>query len=221
MSRGRKDIVTEEQMVGMSTDGLYIFTFALNQPYGGHCQPIYAADANDARRTMNELYGEHWAFQYTGTTWFEYLEDPNRWWDMEIMLRPVYTREWRSAEASQLRDSGRCICIDIRRETMLKFELEVFDGSKTETYHVVRSVEDQCIEEDILEQSPYEFINPSIGYGYKVSVTKLESGELYMHRSTVEPYQWMFDSIINYGRIITPRAQELERLNKPAKKPIG
>lgn len=73
--------------------GKWIFTFGANQPLAGYCQPIYASNFKIARDKMFEVHGEVWAFQYSEEEWKEQIRNPERFWNMEKELNPIYVEE--------------------------------------------------------------------------------------------------------------------------------
>lgn len=51
------------------------FTFGMNCPLEGYCQPIKAKSYRSAREKMFELHGNKWAFQYSEKEWLQAKED--------------------------------------------------------------------------------------------------------------------------------------------------
>lgn len=64
---------------------VYFFTFGMGQTYEGHCQPIIAEDAEEARIRMSGMYGRKWAFQYSES---EYLRNRADGFSNEILMEP-------------------------------------------------------------------------------------------------------------------------------------
>ena len=65
---------------------VWYFTFCSDDPvHGGYCQPIKGTFGS-ARQKMCELYGTHWAFQYSTEEWMSIKCDPERWWPVEKEL---------------------------------------------------------------------------------------------------------------------------------------
>lgn len=67
---------------------LWRFTFGCGQANAGKCQPIYGTFSS-ARAKMFELWGAHWAFQYSEEEWEAMKSNPNRFYPLEDELERV------------------------------------------------------------------------------------------------------------------------------------
>ena len=67
---------------------IWRFTFGCGTDKAGYCQPILGT-YSEARKKMFEMYGEHWAFQYSEQEWERIRDMPGRCWSLEKDLQLV------------------------------------------------------------------------------------------------------------------------------------